>query len=154
MWVNRSLHWQRLCSRLTSWLAHWRDQLSAYHWSRLTKLIWIQIELNWIWWHRLFWLNWFTSFLKEKESLWFSSNQRSYVLVDSIDRVNRCYWMSDRFSSNSTVLSLILLILWCCSVFRSRWSSGKQISLDLFRCSSSVLNEYWYSYHKVNEFLV
>ncbi len=90
----------------------------------------------------------------ERRGLWFSSNQWSYVFVDSIDRVNRCYWMSDRFSSNSTVLPLILLTLWCCSVFRCRRSSGKQISLYLFRCSSSVLNEYWYSYRRINEFLV
>ncbi len=127
MWVDRSSHWQRLCSRLTrrNRLAHQRDRLLTCLCSRLTKLIWIRIELNWIWWHRLFWLDWFTSFLKEGESLWFSSNQWSYVFVDSINRVNRCYWMSDRFSSNSTVLSLILLIFWCYSVFRLRWSSDK-----------------------------
>ncbi len=127
MWVDRSLHWQHLCSRLTrkNQLAHWRDRLLTCLCSRLTKLIWIRIESNRIWWHRLFWLDWFTSFLKERKSLWFSSNQWSYVLVNSIDRVNQCYWMSDRFSSNSTVLSLILLIFWCCSVFQLRQSSGK-----------------------------
>ncbi len=135
MWVDKSSHWQHLCSKLT-------------------KLIWIWIELNWIWWHRLFWLDWFMSFFERRKSLWFSSNQRSYVFVDSIDRMNRCYWMSDKFSSNSTVSSLILLTFWYCSVFRSRRSSDKQISLNSFRCSSSVLNEYWYSYHRINEFLV
>jgi len=134
--IDEECHW----SRLTSQLAHRRDWLLTYLCSRLTKLIWIRIELNWIWWHKLFWLDWFTSFLREK-SLWFSSNQWSYVLVDSIDWVNRCYWMSDRFSSNSTVLSLILLILWCCSVFRCHQSSDKQISLYSFRCSLSSLNE-------------
>ena len=123
--IDEECHW----SRLTSQLAHRRDWLLTYLCSRLTKLIWIRIELNWIWWHKLFWLDWFTSFLREK-SLWFSSNQWSYVLVDSIDWVNRCYWMSDRFSSNSTII--------CSRWFY--WFSDVVLSFD-------VIN------HQINKFL-
>ncbi len=142
MWINRSSYWQRLWSRLTSQLAHRKDWFwSSYLCSRLTKLILIQIELNWIWWHRLFWLNWFTSFLRKRlNSLfslvcymrmsWFSSNSRRFFIVDFINRVNQCYWMSGRFSSNSTII--------CFHWFY--WSSDVVLSFDVVD-------------HQVNKFL-
>ncbi len=38
--------------------------------------------MNWIWWHRLFWLDWFTSFLRESWTAYFHSSA-SWEWIDS-----------------------------------------------------------------------
>ena len=157
MWVDRSSHWQRLCSRLTrrNWLAHQRDWLLTCLCSRLTKLTWIQIESNRIWWHRLFWLDWFTSFLREKREVCDSLaiNDHMFSLILLIEWINATEWAVDSLAIQQSCrwfywFSDVVLSFDCVD------HQIKQISLYSFRCSLSVLNEYWYSYHRINEFLV
>ena len=88
-------------------------------------LVFIADSLNWSWFEsswiefddtdyfdstnsRAFWeekeLNSLFSLVCFTRMSWFSSNSRRFFIVDSINRVNQCYWMSDRFSSNSTII--------------------------------------------------
>ena len=121
MWVDRSSHWQRLCSRLT-------------------KLIWIQIELNWIWWHKLFWLDWFTSFWERKSwtAYFHSSASREWV---------------DSQAIHEDSLSSILLIEWIDATEWAIDSLAIQQSCRWFYWLSDVVLSFEVVDHQINKFL-
>jgi len=150
--IDRAMSWSSLWRRMSLKQTHYENVIC----SRLTKLIWNsnrtefddtdcfdstdsrafeakreRDKLN-----SLFWLVCFTSLS------WFSSNQRKFFIVDSINRVNCAYLMSNKSSSDSNSLAVDSIEL--SSVVQSFDCVDhqvKQISLYSFRCSSSSLNE-------------
>jgi len=113
--------------------------------SRLTKLIWIWIKLNQIWWHKLFWLNWFTSFLKERrvcDSL--AINDHMFSLILLIKWINAIEWAIDSLAIQQSyvLIDFIDLLLRMCQ----NWLELVNDLVEIWSKSDSDMIQHLFSF--------